>query len=98
MSLPIVFRDDARFEYDDAADFYEDRREGAGAAFTEAVQKVLDRIAANPKIHGVVRKDVRKAVLAEYPDCVYYRPEPSQIVVISVFHSSRDPAEWQSRI
>jgi len=37
MSLPVVFRRLARAEFDDAADWYEQRRAGLGAAFTAAV-------------------------------------------------------------
>ena len=39
-SLPIVFRRAARIEFDDAADWYEQRRAGLGAKFTAAVQRV----------------------------------------------------------
>ena len=31
------------------------------------------------------------------PHCVYYREESSLVRVISVFHTSRDPAIWQFR-
>ena len=44
VSGTFVFRRAARSEYDAAGDWYEQRRDGLGAAFTEAVQKVLDRI------------------------------------------------------
>jgi hypothetical protein len=46
MSLPIVFRRAARAVFDDAADWCEQRRAGLGAAFTAAVQRVIDQIAA----------------------------------------------------
>jgi len=51
MSLPVVFRRAARAEFDDAADWYEQRRAGLGAAFTAAVQRVLDQLAAQPDFY-----------------------------------------------
>lgn len=97
MSLPIVFRRLARAEFDDAADWYEQRRAGLGATFTAAVQRVLDQIAAQPAFYPQVHQDVREALVPGYPYCVYYREEPTQVVVFSVFHTSRDPSIWQGR-
>lgn len=97
MTLPIVFRRAARAEFDDAADWYEQRRAGLGAAFTAAVQRVLDQIAAQPDFYSQVYQDVREALVSAYPYCVYYREEPGQVVILSVFHTARDPSIWQGR-
>lgn len=97
MSLPFLFRRAARTEYDEAADWYEARRAGLGAAFTGAVQDVLDRIAAQPDLYPEVYQDVREALVPGYPYCVYYREDSGRIIVLSVFHTARDPAVWQGR-
>ena len=97
MTLPVVFRRAARAEFDDAADWYEARRAGLGADFTAAVQQVLDRIAAQPGFYAQVYGDVREALVPGFPYCVYYREEPGQVVVLSVFHTARDPSVWQGR-
>ncbi len=97
MSLPIVFRRAARAEYDDVADWYDQRRAGLGVAFTAEVQRVLDQIAAQPDVYPQVYQDVREALVSGYPYCVYYREEPGQVVVMSVFHTARDPSIWQGR-
>ena len=98
MSLPIVFRRAARAEFDDAADWYEQRRTGRGTAFATAVQKVLDRIAAQPQFYPVALDDVREAMVSGFPYCVYYREELGQILVLAVIHMARDPSIWQGRI
>lgn len=97
MTRSVSLRRAARAEYDEAGDWYERRRTGLGAAFTAAVQRVFDRIAANPRMHGAVLRDIRKAVVKGFPYCVYYRERPSGVVVLSVFHTSRDPKIWQAR-
>ncbi len=65
--------------------------------FATRVQEVLDRIATNPQLHAVVLADVRKAVVARFPYCVYYRAGAARVEVIAVFHTSRDPSIWQDR-
>ncbi|MFO0843139.1 MAG: type II toxin-antitoxin system RelE/ParE family toxin [Gemmataceae bacterium] len=97
MSLAIIFLDEARAEFDEAYDWYEGQRTGLGEAFADAVQPVLDRISAMPKMLAAVFGDVRKAVVQRFPYCVYYREEATCIRVLSVFHTSRDPSIWQSR-
>jgi plasmid stabilization system protein ParE len=98
MSLPVVLRDEAQAEFDEAFDHYEGLRAGLGIDFVARVQYVFDRISANPRSHAVVFADVRKAVVRQFPYCVYYRAEAARIEVIAVFHSSRDPSVWQKRV
>jgi toxin ParE1/3/4 len=97
MTCRVILRRAARIEYDAAGDWYEQQRPGLGAAFTAAVQQVFDRIAAHPQMHGVVLRGIRKAVVQGFPYCVYYRERSSAVVVLSVFHTSRDSNVWQSR-
>jgi len=98
MSFPIRFLPEARDEYDAAADYYEQQQAGLGGDFIARVREVLQRIAANPKLHGAVYQDVRKAIVRRFPYIVLYREDAGEVIVISVFHTARDPSVWQSRI
>jgi hypothetical protein len=54
VSLPVVLRDEASTEFDEAFDYYEAQRAGLGVDFVARVQQVFDRISANPFLHAVV--------------------------------------------
>ncbi len=95
--MPVVLRDEAQQEFNAAFDWYEAKRPGLGVEFAAEVQKVFDRIAGNPKMHGIVLSDIRKGVVRRFPYCVFYRPHPDRVEVIAVFHTSRDPSVWQGR-
>ncbi|MCU0703699.1 MAG: type II toxin-antitoxin system RelE/ParE family toxin [Fimbriiglobus sp.] len=97
MSLPVVVEDVAQAEFDEAFDWHDARDTARAVRFAEAVRAVFNRIGMQPRAHGVVYKDVRKALVRGFTYCVYYYEEPHRVVVISVFHSSRDPAHWQGR-
>ena len=97
MSLPVVLRPEARAEFDDAFDWYEQQRPGLGVDFVAHVQEVLDQIGATPGLYGQVFRDVRRVVVQRFPYSVFYKVEPQQVVVLAVFHSSRDPKIWQAR-
>jgi plasmid stabilization system protein ParE len=98
MSRQLVFLPEAREEFDRAADWYEGRQTGLGTRFTLAINAALERIAKNPKMHAVVLYDARKAVVSGFPYCGYSRGEGDDVIVLSAFHTSRDPAEWHGRV
>lgn len=98
MSLPVVLTPDAQADYDEAYDWYERQSAGLGDTFAAKVQDVLDRIAANPRMHAQVFQDVRKATIKKWPYIILYIPEVTRVTVISVFHTSRDPSIWQGRV
>ena len=97
MSLPVVLRDEAQAEFDEAFDYYEGKKAGLGIAFSERVQEVFDRIGTTPKRHALVFADIRKVVVSKFSYCVLYRAEAARVEVIAVFHTSRDPSVWQGR-
>jgi len=97
VNLPIVLRNEAQAEFDEAFDWYEAHRPGLGPEFAAEIQKVFDRIAVHPLMHQVVFADIRKGVVRRFPYCVFYRPHQDRVEVIAVFHSNRDPSIWQGR-
>lgn len=98
MTLPLSLLREARAEFDQAFDWYEIERPGGGVAFDASVRETFDRIAARPRVCQIVLGDIRRAPVRRFPYVIYYRVELQRIVVLSVFHSSRDPKVWQSRI
>lgn len=97
MSPTVAFLRSAKAEFDDAADWYEERRPGLGPAFAAAVRSVLDQAVKQPDHYPVAYRNVREALVPDYPYCVYFWEEPNRVVVLAIFHSSRDPQVWQSR-
>lgn len=98
MSHTIRFREEALSEYEDAARWYEQQTAGLGDEFVNEVEAVVARVSANPRMHAKIYQDVRRAVVRKFPYIVLYQVEPTEVVIISVFHTSRDPADWQSRV
>ena len=93
----IVFRKQARLEFDEAGDWYEKERAGLGMEFLAEIQLLTQHIASNPEQFPVLYRDVRKAVARRFPYCIYFRERSQKIVVLAVFHSARNPAVWQQR-
>ena len=88
----VVFRQQARREFDQAGDWYEKERAGLGLEFLAEIQGLIDRITSNPEQFQILHRDVRKAVVRRFPYCVYFRERGRNIVVLAVFHGSRNPS------
>ena len=97
MSRNLVFRQQARREFDAAGDWYERERSGLGEAFLAEVDQALRKVAGNPDSFPEVLKGVRKAVVRRFPYCLYFRVRGETIIVLAVFHSARNPTVWQAR-
>lgn len=98
MTLSIRFLPEARAEFDVAVDWYEQRQAGLGATFLQRVEAALNLIANQPGAGRVVHRDARQVVVAKFPYVVVYRVDAAEVIVISVHHTSRDPALWRVRV
>jgi plasmid stabilization system protein ParE len=93
----IIFRPLAEEEYLRAREFYEQALAGLGDDFEDEVEAVLNAISQQPDRYPLALRDVREAATRRFPYCIYYRARGSRIIVLAVFHQSRNPDEWQSR-
>jgi plasmid stabilization system protein ParE len=59
MRLPLVFRPEALEDIDAAYAIYETRSAGSGDQFLKTLRLVLERIADNPRLYGMIYPRVR---------------------------------------
>ena len=97
MTLAVAFRRAARIEFLTAAARYESRRPGLGAQFIAEIERCIALAAEQPNAYAIVRKNTRRVTARRFPYSIYFQAEPSRIVVLAVFHGSRDPATWRGR-
>lgn len=97
MSLPITFHRAASAELIEASSWYEGKRLGLGAEFIAEVERCISLASNRPLQFAVVHEDVRRVIANRFPYSIYFRAEENRIVVLAVFHGSRNPAVWQVR-
>jgi toxin ParE1/3/4 len=92
----VSFRPEAEAEALETRDWYEGRQTGLGAAFRQALDDAVERIAANPLEFQRARDETRRAILRRFPYAVYFRIAGDDIVVLAV-HGRQHERRWQSR-
>lgn len=97
MSLPVAFHRAASTEFIEASAWYESKRLGLAREFMAEIDRCVSLASEHPLQFAVVREDIRRVVANRFPYSVYFRAEQHRIVVLAVFHGSRDPSIWQAR-
>jgi plasmid stabilization system protein ParE len=95
----IEFLDAAEFEAAEAVEWYENEA-SLGSDLREQIEISIDRIAENPIAFPVIyRSNVRRVLTHRFPYSIIYREEDDDtVLIIAVFHHSRNPIIWKGRI
>jgi plasmid stabilization system protein ParE len=98
MKRGFVLRRVAEKEFDDSIAYYENECEGLGQEFRAIIEQHFQRIADNPKGFPKIRGEVRRAVvLRRFPFVIHFLIEAERTVILSVFHTSREPEQVKYR-
>lgn len=99
MSLPVIFKPSARFEFETAVAWYEEQRPGLGKAFKTEVKLALKRAMVNPEHFQRVRGRAHKIRLRRFKKyAIYFAVKDGVFAILAVFHGSRNPAELERRL
>lgn len=95
--LALVIRRVAKLEIDDAAKWYEARVRGLGIRFVEEVTTCFELIRTAPGRYPVVHREIRRALLKQFPYAVYFVRRGESVIVLGCSHTRRDPNHWRNR-
>ncbi len=98
MTWKLAISAEAQQEFDDAFDYYEEKKIGLGDEFAECVREQLDALRNFPKAHAIVFKDARRTVVKRFPYCIYYVVREDQVNVIAIIHGKRYQRRWRKRV
>ncbi|HEY4953165.1 MAG TPA: type II toxin-antitoxin system RelE/ParE family toxin [Verrucomicrobiae bacterium] len=98
MKRGFVLRRVAEKEFDDSIAYYETERKSLGQEFRTSIEQHFQRITDNPEWFPKIRGEVRRAVvLRRFPFVIHFLIEAERIVILSVFHTSREPEQLKYR-
>jgi len=100
MTFRVVIEEEAEREFAGAVDFYDEREPGLGQKFARDVCDVFKTVCKNPERFHLHSRLTRKAKVLDWPYSVYFaiKAETSELVIITVWHGARNPAELRRRL
>ncbi|HEU0125620.1 type II toxin-antitoxin system RelE/ParE family toxin [Flavobacterium sp.] len=82
----------AEKEIDESIEFYESRSKGLGKQFLTYLRSYLKVLKTNPELYAVKKKpSYREMTLVKFPFVIIYEIIETEIIIYSVFHTSRNP-------
>ncbi|KRD06366.1 hypothetical protein ASE21_19560 [Flavobacterium sp. Root901] len=82
----------AEKEIDESVEFYESRNKGLGKQFLIYIKSYLKVLKTNPELFEIKREPgYREMTLVKFPFVIIYEIMESEIVIYSVFHTSKNP-------
>lgn len=93
----IVFRDLARAEIEDAAEWFERQSASLGAEFLDAISVSIEAIRDNPLQFQRVFKDRRRAVVRRFRFNLIYLVTDDEVIIVACVYGRRDPQRWMDR-
>jgi plasmid stabilization system protein ParE len=99
MRRQVIFDREARLEFEDAIEWYDEREPGLGDRFKAEVNATIQRILEDPERFPFSGRTIHKARVETFNKYnVHFRIKPDFIVLVAVFHGARKPARLRRRL
>ena len=91
MDYKLRLQHEAILDIREAFIWYEEQKTGLGYSFLEELDACYEKLLKNPEHYGLLNKWIRRIKVNVFPYIVIYEIENDEVVVNSVFHTSRLP-------
>lgn len=98
MAAELIIAPEAQQDVDGIYCWYEERRSGLGEEFLGCVDACIQAICRMPELYAKVYEEYRRSLLRRFPYAIFYEYAGGKVTVYCIFHTSRDPKKWRSRL
>ena len=98
MVAELIIAPEAQQDVEEAYSWYEDRRPGLGEEFLGCVDACIQSISRMPELYAKVHEEYCRALVRRFPYTIFYEYTSGKVSVYSIFHTSRNPKKWRSRL
>jgi plasmid stabilization system protein ParE len=96
--MNLEMHPEARLEFRESIEYYEDCREGLGIEFSREVYASINRVAGAPLLWSRLTDNSRRFLTKRFPYSVIYQVLNGDILIVAVAHQSRKPGYWKKRL
>ncbi len=93
----LIYDPTVLVEIREAAAYYESCRLDLGKAFLDAIEKDIQKLAANPLHYRKIGGSFRRCLVNRFPYGIIYCIEGDSIYIAAVMHLKREPDYWKQR-
>ncbi len=71
--------------------WYEEQKEGLGETLLKEANICFDKLEKQPGIYAIVKGNFREINLRTFPYVLVFSIEETEVIIYTVFHTSRNP-------
>jgi plasmid stabilization system protein ParE len=101
MTFKVIAEVEAKRDWNEAVDWYEEHEPGVGLRFDETIRAFLQTLSRHPERFRLATRLTRKAKMPDpWPYSVYFviNMEFREVKVLAIWHGARDPAGLLRRL
>ena len=87
----------AQLDIKESIDYYKEKSHHLSNNFIDSINNSFSAIKNNPKTYPIVKIEIRKYKIKDFPFCIYYIDRNDKIYILAVFHDKRNPSIWEER-
>ena len=95
---PVCYRPEFFVDAAAVTRWYENRQDGLGVRFLDALDVGRNSINASPESFPIVANKIRVCSLKRFPYGIYFRALPQELLFLGVLHLHRDADAWKDRL
>lgn len=98
MDRKYKFEKGAEQDFHQAYEWYEEKQEGLGFRFSKYLFEKINILLKKPEKNPEDSNGIRKSKLQKFPFYIYYIVASPIIIIIAIWHTSRDLKNLKKRI
>lgn len=96
--MHFTFHYEARIEFLEAIEYYENCSSGLGLEFSEEVFSSIQQIIMFPLACSPLSKNTRRCLIRRFPYGIIYATSENRISILAIMHLNKKPNYWQKRV
>ena len=97
MGYELIILPGAEQDTDEAILWYEKQQEGLGIRFYSMMLDKLEELKTTPQYYYFIHGEYRRITIDPFPYNIIYKIAGSKVLVLAVFHQSRDTQDFFKR-
>ena len=93
----LIFKPKALEMLEHAYHWYEQKQEGLGDIFLQSVEICYGKLQSAPVAYGKINNRYRQLIIPRFPYVIAFEIIKNEVIVLAVFHTSRNPKEKLKR-
>ncbi len=97
MKNKLRFSKEAKLEFDEAINYYNNEQLGLGDRFKAEIKFSINNILKFPNLYPIIQGEVRKCVTHTFPFTIFYKLKDETIYILAIANHHKNPNFYSKR-